>query len=228
MQKIAPIDVPSTQITVTNTATALYTLMDTAGSKKAGTNRFYYTNAGANSLMITPENGDIRMLFGADPTATSGALLKSGVRQSIPNTDLTDLRFIRVSGDVICSVEPYKAQVGESPYAVTPLGATVTGTPKFAFANIAASQTASSLVAAVTGKKIRVLSVYAVAGGTATNLTFNSASSAISALFANAANGGEVLPFSPIGWFETVAAEALTVTTGAGSTTGIGVVYVEV
>lgn len=102
-------------------------------------------------------------------------------------------------------------------------------TPKRAFLNLAAASTGSTLVAAVTSKKIRVLQVAAVAGGTATNLTFNSASAgAISPLFANGANSGEVLPFSPVGWFETVAGEALTVTTGAGSTTGILVSYIEV
>lgn len=105
-------------------------------------------------------------------------------------------------------------------------------TPKFAKANVAAGQTDSSIVTAVTSKKIRVVAVFCVAGGTATNLTFNSkpagAGAAISPLLANGANGGEVLPFCPVGWFETVAGEGLTVTTGAGSTTGIGVVYVEV
>lgn len=105
-------------------------------------------------------------------------------------------------------------------------------TPKFAFANVAASQTDSSIVAAVTSKKIRVHQVAAVAGGTATNLTFNSkpggAGTAISPLFANTSNSGEVLPFSPMGWFETVSGEGLTVTTGAGSTTGIIIGYTEV
>ena len=98
-----------------------------------------------------------------------------------------------------------------------------------AFANVAASQTDSSIVAAVSGKVIRVLAVVAVAGGTATNLTFNTkpagAGTAISPLFANGINGGEVLPFNPSGWFETASGEGLTVTTGAGSTTGILVVY---
>ena len=112
----------------------------------------------------------------------------------------------------------------------------VSGAPssvvKRAFANVAASQTDSSIVAAVTGKKIRVLAFYAVAGGTATNLTFNTkpggAGSAISPAFANGVNGGEVLGPNEYGWFETNSGEGLTVTTGAGSTTGIGVVYVEV
>lgn len=103
---------------------------------------------------------------------------------------------------------------------------------KKAFANIAASQTDSAVVAAVTGKIIRVLAVAFVAGGTATNATFNTkpggAGTAISCLFANAANGGAVLPHNPYGWFETASGEGLSLTTGAGSTTGVLVVYAEV
>lgn len=105
-------------------------------------------------------------------------------------------------------------------------------TPKFALLNVAASATDTALVAAVTSKKIRVLAAVFVAGGTATNLTFNSkpagAGTAKTCLFANAANGGATLPFNQAGWFETVSGEGLSVTTGAGSTTGIQVVYVEV
>lgn len=105
-------------------------------------------------------------------------------------------------------------------------------TPKFAFANIAASQTDANIITGVTSKKLRIHQIFGLAGGAATNLTFNSKGAgtgvAISPLMANAANGGEVLPFSPMGWFETAASEALTVTTGAGSTTGILVGYTEV
>ncbi len=98
-----------------------------------------------------------------------------------------------------------------------------------AFANVAASQTDSSIVAAKTGKSIVVTGVYFVSGGTATNVTFNTkgsgAGTAISGLVADAANGGCVLPYHPKGWFVTNNGEALTVTTGTGSTTGIGVTY---
>lgn len=96
--------------------------------------------------------------------------------------------------------------------------------------NIAQSQTDSAVVAAVAGYAIRVLNVYALAGGTATNLTFNSkpggAGAAISALLANDANGGEVLPYNPHGWFQTAISEGLSVTTGAGATTGLQVSYI--
>lgn len=100
--------------------------------------------------------------------------------------------------------------------------------PKTAFADVAASQTASSLVAGVSGKHIRVLAYVVQCGATATTIVFNSASTAITPTFQNASNGGSVVPFNPVGWFETNLGEALTVTTGAGSTTGVVVRYVEV
>lgn len=99
-------------------------------------------------------------------------------------------------------------------------------------ASVAASQTDSQIVAAVAGKKIRVLTLAMACGGTATAITFNSkgsgAGTAISVAFNNAANRTESLPRNPEGWFETNAGEALTATTGTGSTTGVILNYVEV
>lgn len=108
-----------------------------------------------------------------------------------------------------------------------------------AIANVAASQTDAVILAAIhAGVRIRVLGVFCLAGGVATNLTFNSkgsgAGTAISCLLANGANGGAVMPLTPpanpeyqtnAGWFETLPGEALTVTTGAGSSTGIIVIW---
>lgn len=100
-----------------------------------------------------------------------------------------------------------------------------------AFANIAASQTDSSIVAARTNMKVRVLALHMSAGGTATNVTFNTkptgAGTAISPLFALPINGERTLPHSSYNraWLETGKGEGLTVTTGAGATTGILVVY---
>ncbi len=99
------------------------------------------------------------------------------------------------------------------------------------FANIAASQTDSALVTAIAGRYIRVIGLATLTGATATTITFNSKGSgsgtAISMLLANAANGGAVLPLAPGGrwWFQTNIGEALTATTGSGSTTGVQVVY---
>ncbi len=137
-----------------------------------------------------------------------------------------DRRLVVTGADGALASAPVTGSVYDS---VT--GADVS--PLFAFANVATAGTDSALVAAVAGKKIRVLGAVWMAGGTATALTFNSkgagAGVAISALFANGVNGGAALGFSPTGWFETVEGEALTVTTGAGgSTTGIQIIYVTV
>ena len=102
-----------------------------------------------------------------------------------------------------------------------------------AFTNIASNQTDASVVASKTGRIIRVLGMACEAGATATNITFNTkgsgAGTAISMLFALPANGGFVLPIvssegqSP--WFQTNSGEALTATTGVGSTVGVHVIY---
>lgn len=95
-----------------------------------------------------------------------------------------------------------------------------------AFDAIAASANDSSLVAAVTGKRIRVHSIVINQGDTTpSTVTFNSASAAIYPPLKAAANGGFVLPDNPSGWFQTNAGEALTVDTGVGSTTAIAVTY---
>lgn len=104
-------------------------------------------------------------------------------------------------------------------------------TVKYAPINVTAGQTDASVVAAVAGKKIVVLQLFAITAGTATDLTFNTkgagAGTAISPTIPNGARGGEVLPYSKIGWFETNKGEALTVTTGSGATTGLMVAYIE-
>lgn len=101
---------------------------------------------------------------------------------------------------------------------------------KGAFDSVAASQTDSNLVSAVTDKKIRVVSLVINQGDTTpSSVTFNTkptgAGTAITPALKAAANGGFVLAEQSSGWFETNKGEGLTVTTGAGSTTGIMVQY---
>lgn len=100
----------------------------------------------------------------------------------------------------------------------------------FTFANVAASQTDSVVITGIPNRNILVLGVATVTGATATTIVFNSKSgggggTAITMTFQNAANGGFVLPINDGGWFQTNSGESLTVTTGAGSTTGVQVVY---
>jgi hypothetical protein len=99
-----------------------------------------------------------------------------------------------------------------------------------AYDSIAASQTDSVLVAAVAGCKIRVVAFLINQGDTTPSaVTFNSKPAgsgvAIFPPLKYAANGGTSVPELSSGYFETNAGEGLTVTTGAGSTTGIMVSY---
>lgn len=103
---------------------------------------------------------------------------------------------------------------------------------KRAFANVAASSTDAALVAAVGGKKIHVVKFRVHAGATATDVTFNSkpggAGVAITEKFAFASNSYRQDAPNPWGEFVTNIGEGLSVTTGTGATTGIGILYLEV
>lgn len=101
-------------------------------------------------------------------------------------------------------------------------------TPKFAIIDAATSGD-NTLVAAVASKKIRVLSLYLVAAGSV-NVRFESGAggTALSGQMNLVVNTGFVLPFNPLGWFETASNTLLNLElSGAVSVDG-GLVYVEV
>lgn len=99
-----------------------------------------------------------------------------------------------------------------------------------AWDTIAAGTTDSALVAAVPGRKIRVIQFLINEGSTTpSSVTFNSkgsgAGTAISPTFLYPANGGTTSNEARSGWFETNPGEGLTVSTGAGSATGVLIAY---
>lgn len=74
----------------------------------------------------------------------------------------------------------------------------------------AATSGNNTLVAAVAGKKIRVMSAFMVASGTVTARFESGADgTALSGQINLIANTGFVLPWNPDGWFETAAATLL-------------------
>ena len=106
-------------------------------------------------------------------------------------------------------------------------------TPKFA-AISAASSGNNTLIAAVASKKIRVLALNLISAA-ANNIyiTSGAGGTAIWAGSTNkanfAANGGMVLPYNPVGWFETLATNtALVANLSAASAIGGSITYVEV
>lgn len=79
------------------------------------------------------------------------------------------------------------------------------------YAVISASSSGDNTVlAAVAGKRFRVLALFIMASS-AVNARFESGAggTALTGLGYPAANGGWVLPYSPVGWFETLAVETL-------------------
>jgi len=105
---------------------------------------------------------------------------------------------------------------------------TVVAAPKFAPIAVSASG-AATVVAAVAERKIRVLAVALVALA-AVNVKFQShvVPTDLSGLFYPAANGGFVLPYSPVGWLETIAGEALDLNLSGNVAVGGVLVYLEV
>ena len=118
------------------------------------------------------------------------------------------------------SVFPYHASVSGE--------ATSSRVVKYAKIDAATSGD-NTLVAAVTGKRIRVLSCFVVSAGTVTTRFESGASgTALTGQMTLAVNTGFVLPFNEAGWFETADDELLNLElSGAVSVDG-SLSYVEV
>jgi hypothetical protein len=100
-------------------------------------------------------------------------------------------------------------------------------TPKFA-AIVASASGNTSIVALVSAKKIRVLGLCFTVNG-AVNVKWQSNTTDKTGLFyGDAAGKGKVLPFNPLGWFETAAGEALNINLSGAVAVGGELVYCEV
>lgn len=113
--KVIPFqNVNGSVITVTSTATLLAALINTAQSTNV--TPYPWQDPNADGLNITPEDGDIRVLWdGNTPTATKGLLLKEGGTYFLRLVDLTQFRLIRVGGtNVSCDIVVGVSQSNES------------------------------------------------------------------------------------------------------------------
>jgi hypothetical protein len=163
----------------------------------------------------------------SDKTLTCGATLKGNCAAT---NGVSDARWYH---SILCTLQAVVDGITSVALGRTATGtlASSTGaelTVKYAKAQVAAAQTDASLIALVTGKRIRVLGLVIDTAGTATTSVFQSNAVAISGVFHQSASENVVLPPSPLGYFQTVAGEALKVTTGAGAATDYTIVYVEV
>ena len=119
-------------------------------------------------------------------------------------------------------------RVASSDETSTIYNGTTALTPKFAVIDAATSGN-NTLVAAVTSKKIRVLALMLVAGGTV-NVRFESGAdgTALSGQMQLTAQTGFSLPHSPTGWFETASGTLLNLELSAAVSVDGMLVYVEV
>lgn len=103
--------------------------------------------------------------------------------------------------------------------ALTPLFATI----------VASSSGATSLVSSVSSKRIRVLAAYLTASG-AVNVKFQShvTPTDLTGLAYLTTNTGFVLPYNPLGWFQTVSGEQLDINLSGSVAVGGTIVYVTV
>lgn len=101
-------------------------------------------------------------------------------------------------------------------------------TPKFAAIDLASSGN-NTVVAAVTGKKIRVHQLFLISAGIV-NVRFESGAdgTALTGQMNLIANTGFVLPFSPVGWFETTADALLNLELSAAVSVDGSLTYTEI
>jgi hypothetical protein len=95
---------------------------------------------------------------------------------------------------------------------------------QYSFANPAASGL-TTVVPIQAGQRIVVLQCCVITSATNTVNFASSVAGPISASMPLAANGGFVMPFSEVGWFQTAIGEALQINMTAGAGTGVQVVW---
>ncbi len=102
-------------------------------------------------------------------------------------------------------------------------------TPKFAAIDAAGSGD-NTIVAAVSGKKIRVLSLHVTMTGTLVTIRFESgaAGTALTGQMQPLAGNSITLPYSPLGWFETASGVLLNMELGGAQSVDGCLVYIEV
>lgn len=136
MRFIAPRHIDDTQITVTNTATALFSLMGTAASVSPSTISDYYIPNG-NAVWLYCATNSFRFAFGT-PTANKGGLVQAGERRLVLG-DLSTLKLIRAGGsDATVDLEIGKASEFDSVFGMSNTASvTVTADTEFSAASAA-------------------------------------------------------------------------------------------
>jgi hypothetical protein len=148
--------------------------------------------------------------------------------------DGVNVGFIRPKGKTHVCTEPGEA-LSTRPFLGHMIGPSGQAMQiRRAFGNVAAATTDDPFIDANPLAAIRIVGAFIQGGDTGTDVTIKSkqgsdASVAISPLLALGNNGALVLPLNPQGWFQTSDVnQAVVITTGAGTATGITFLYIEI
>jgi hypothetical protein len=98
--------------------------------------------------------------------------------------------------------------------------------PRYTFADVNLIGGSTIVAAQGAGVKIRVVSMF-ISAGAGLSVRMQSGSNSKGPLLSLAANGSLVLPFNPLGWFETNANEPLNAVTLLALAFGIQVVWIQ-
>lgn len=181
-------------------------------------------NGSANGLPIQAIDGAIATL-GAKADAKSTA------------TDTTAVTIMQVLKEISAMAQAPAAipagtnligQIAASNETATIYSGATALTPTFATI-VASSSGATTLVSLVSSKKIRVLALYLTSNGTV-NVKFQShvTPTDLTGLAYLVANTGFVLPYNPVGWFQSISGEALDINLSGNIAVGGALAYIAV
>jgi hypothetical protein len=198
---------PTTVVSISNPATAVSALI-----VNTSTAALYFLSTG-----VTIANPTTTVTVGNPTTAVSISNPTTAVSISNPTTNVSAVTLATVSN------------VGA--YSMTDLvyGGLTAYTPLFA--RIAASTAGNTtLVAGSSNKKIRVLAMAAIASSAVNIIIIDGATSALfgstTVPIALTANSGFVLPYNPVGWFETASTQPLIVNLSASQSFAGSLTYI--
>lgn len=219
--------------TIDNGAGVDYAVEFAAGPVTADTQRIHLTDDSPGVLGI---GGTSDAAATAGSTGSLSAKLRLATSQLDAIKTAAEILDNAISGnemqvDVVAALPAGTSLLGSisAKHATDAIMDGVTAlTPKFASIAVSSSGD-NTLVAAVVGKKIRVLSYTLVAAGAVTcRFEDGAGGTAKSGQMSFAANGGVSVPFSPVGHFETTANTLLNLELGGAVAVAGHLTYVEV
>lgn len=212
-----------------------------SGTKDAGTLRVVLATdqpALTNKLLVTPDSVALPANQSVNLNQAAGTALdvnsgnkSAGTIRVVLATDqpaLTNKLLVTPDAVALPAGTALIGAISASAETATVYSGTTALTPKFVTI-VASSSGVTNVLALVAAKKLRVLALQLVANA-AVNVKWQShvTPTDITGLAYLAANGGYVLPFNPVGWFQTISGEALDINLSGAVAVGGSLCYVEV